>query len=413
MAINSARLQQTLQKLAEYGALPDGGTTRLTYSREFMQAQEYLRQEMEQAGMTTEIDAAGNLIGTLRGKQPQLPAVMSGSHLDTVPQGGNFDGVLGIAAALEVARSWQEDGYMPQRSLQVIATAEEEGTAFGMACFGVRVRSGEFKGRQADEIKCTGRAGTLADCLREAGLPQDALSSAACGFGNLAAFVELHIEQGAELDEQEREVGIVTHIVGYDRLHITFCGEANHAGTTAMHRRRDAAAAGAEVIIAVRDLARQDRRFVATVGKFTVEPNVPNIVPGRVSLCVETRSYDDAILQEVRGQVLRIIEQAAAANGVIWQTDGDFHVSAVPLSERLVTTASEEAERLHLDYLALPSWAGHDTQIFAGAGIPAVMLFVPSVRGISHAAAEYSTPENIFRCSCLLDAVLQRLTNEI
>lgn len=412
MAINSERLQNTLHKLAEFGVLTEGGTSRLTYSKEFMQAQVYLQQEMQSIGMTTEVDAAGNLIGTLQGTQPQLPPVMSGSHLDTVPHGGNFDGVLGIVTALEVARSWHEDGYVPERSLQVIATAEEEGTAFGMACFGVRVRSGEFKGQSAAEIKCTGRAGTLADCLNEAGLPQDALTSAAFALDNLAAFVELHIEQGAELDEQQLEAGVVTHIVGYDRLHLTFSGEANHAGTTAMHRRKDAAAAGAEVVLAVRDLARQDKRFVATVGKFIVEPNVPNIVPGRVSLCIETRSYDDAILREVREQVLNIIEAAAAANGVTWQTDGDFHVPAVPMSERLVTAACAEADQLQLKYRTLPSWAGHDAQIFAGAGVPTVMLFVPSVRGISHAPEEYSTPENIFQGCCLLDAVLKKLVSE-
>lgn len=413
MAINSARLQQTLQKLAEYGALPGGGTTRLTYSREFMQAQAYLRQEMEQAGMATEIDAVGNLIGTFSGSQPQLPAVMSGSHLDTVPHGGNFDGALGIVTALETARSWCEEGFVPQRSLKVLAAAEEEGTAFGMACFGVRVRSGEFRGKSADAVKCTGRAGTLADCLREAGLPQDALSSAACGLHDLAAFVELHIEQGAVLDEQKRDTGIVTHIVGYDRLHITFAGEANHAGTTAMHRRHDAAAAGAEVVIAVRDLARSDSRFVATVGKFIVEPNVPNIVPGKVSLCVETRSYSDIILREVRQQVLRIIENAAANNGVSWQTDGDFHVPAVPLSEQIGKVMQEEAERLQLDYLRLPSWAGHDTQIFAGAGVPAGMIFVPSAGGISHAPEEYSSPEHILRGCLLLESVLRRLTEAV
>lgn len=412
MAINSERLQNTLHKLAEFGALTEGGTSRLTYSKEFMQAQAYLQQEMQSIGMTTEVDAAGNLIGTLQGTQTQLPPVMSGSHLDTVPHGGNFDGVLGIVTALEVARSWHEEGYVPERSLQVIATAEEEGTAFGMACFGVRVRSGEFKGQSAAEIKCTGREGTLADCLKEAGLPQDALTSAALGLDNLAAFVELHIEQGAELDEQQLEAGVVTHIVGYDRLHITFSGEANHAGTTAMHRRKDAASAGAEVVLAVRDLARQDKRFVATVGKFIVEPNVPNIVPGKVSLCIETRSYDDAVLREVREQVLNIIEAVAATNGVTWQTDGDFHVPAVPLSERLVTAACVEADTLQLKYRTLPSWAGHDAQIFAGAGVPTVMLFVPSVRGISHAPEEYSTPENIFQGCCLLDAVLKKLVSE-
>lgn len=410
MAVNSKRLEKTLKELACFGALPDGGTTRLSYSREFLAAQEYLRQQMLAVGMEVKTDAVGNLIGTYKGKNEQLPAVMSGSHLDTVPSGGNYDGVLGIVSALEVARSWQEEGFVPQRSLKVIATVEEEGTAFGMACFGVRVRSGEFKNKQAEEIKCTGSEQTLADLLMQAGYSKQALREAAAGFADIKAFVELHIEQGAELDEQKQQAGIVTHIVGYDRLHLTLIGEGNHAGTTAMHRRRDAVAAGAEIVLGMRDLARNDKRFVATVGKFTVEPNVPNIVPGKVHLCIETRSYADEILQEVRGKVLKLVEQAAGNNDVQVITDGDFHVSAVPLNQDIINAAVSEAERLNLKYIKLPSWAGHDAQIIAGS-VPAGMIFVPSQNGISHAKEEFTSIEDIFSGTELLEAVLRRLTS--
>lgn len=410
MAVNSKRLEKTLKELACFGALPDGGTTRLSYSREFLAAQEYLRQQMLAVGMEVKTDAVGNLIGTYKGKNEQLPAVMSGSHLDTVPSGGNYDGVLGIVSVLEVARSWQEEGFVPQRSLKVIATVEEEGTAFGMACFGVRVRSGEFKNKQAEEIKCTGSEQTLADLLMQAGYSKQALREAAAGFADIKAFVELHIEQGAELDEQKQQAGIVTHIVGYDRLHLTLIGEGNHAGTTAMHRRRDAVAAGAEIVLGMRDLARNDKRFVATVGKFTVEPNVPNIVPGKVHLCIETRSYADEILQEVRGKVLKLVEQAAGNNDVQVITDGDFHVSAVPLSQEIINVAVSEAERLKLKYIKLPSWAGHDAQIIAG-NVPAGMIFVPSRNGISHAKEEFTSIEDIFSGTELLEAVLRRLTS--
>lgn len=410
MAVNSNRLEKTLKELACFGALPDGGTTRLSYSREFLAAQEYLRQQMLAVGMEVKTDAVGNLIGTYKGKNEQLPAVMSGSHLDTVPSGGNYDGVLGIVSALEVARSWQEEGFVPQRSLKVIATVEEEGTAFGMACFGVRVRSGEFKNKQAEEIKCTGSEQTLADLLMQAGYSKQALREAAAGFADIKAFVELHIEQGAELDEQKQQAGIVTHIVGYDRLHLTLIGEGNHAGTTAMHRRRDAVAAGAEIVLGMRDLARNDKRFVATVGKFTVEPNVPNIVPGKVHLCIETRSYADEILQEVRGKVLKLVEQAAENNNIEVVTDGDFHVSAVPLSQDIINAAVSEAERLNLKYIKFPSWAGHDAQIIAGS-VPAGMIFVPSKNGISHAKEEFTSIEDIFSGTELLEAVLRRLTS--
>lgn len=410
MAVNCKRLEQTLKDLSSFGALPEGGTTRLSYSREFLAAQEYLRQQMLSVGMKTEIDPIGNLIGTYPGREEQLPAVMSGSHLDTVPAGGNYDGVLGIVSALEVVRSWQEEGFIPLRSLKVIATVEEEGTAFGMACFGVRVRSSEFKDKQAEEIKCTGSEQTLADLLKQAGYDKDALHKGAVGLEDIKAFVELHIEQGAELDEQKQQVGVVTHIVGYDRLHLTLIGEGNHAGTTAMHRRRDAAAAGAEIVLAVRNLARNDSRFVATVGKFTVEPNVPNIVPGKVHLCIETRSYTDEILQEVRRKVLELVVQAADNNNVSVMTDGDFHVSAVPLNQGIIAAAASEAENLKLKYMKLPSWAGHDAQIFAGS-VPTGMIFIPSKNGISHAKEEFSSLEDIYNGTRLLEAVLRRLTD--
>lgn len=408
--ISSERIQKTLSDIAKFGALSEGGTTRLSYSKDFMAAQEYLRQAMLAAGMTVELDPIGNLIGTYAGTDSSLPAVMSGSHLDTVPGGGNFDGILGIVAALEVARSWHESGYRPRRSLKVIATIEEESTAFGLSCFGVRVRSGEFKDADPAGIKCVSQEGTLLDRLHDAGLADDALHAAATGFDDIAAFIELHIEQGAQLDEDKCPCGIVTHIVGYDRMYITLLGEANHAGTTAMHRRHDAAAAGAEIILGVQALAQADKSFVATCGKFDVEPNVGNIVPGKVTMCIETRSYDDKILTAVRQKVLGVIERGTVKNGVTWQVEEDFHVPAVPLSEKIINCMEEAATELAQPHCQLPSWAGHDAQIFASAGVPTGMIFVPSVNGISHAKAEYSRPEEIFTGVKLLSKVLEKLT---
>lgn len=406
MAVNSERIQKVLQTVAGFGAQADGSTTRLSYSREFRQAQEYLQQLMESIGMQTEIDAVGNLIGTYSGTDTSLPAVMSGSHLDTVPNGGNYDGILGIAAALEVAYSWHEEGFRPKRSLKVIATAEEEGTAFGMACFGVRARSGEFKELLPEQIKCTASAQTLRDLLgTDTG---NALADGAVGFKDIKSFVELHIEQGAELDEQNLEAGIVTHIVGYDRLHLVITGEANHSGTTAMHRRKDAAAAGAEIILAVRDLAAADPRIVATVGKFSVEPNVPNIVPGKVRLCIETRSYANEILDEVGSKIEQLLEAIALKNAVVIERENKFRVDAVPLATAIINTMEECAVALGLQYRKLPSWAGHDAQILAAA-VPTGMIFVPSVRGISHSKEEYSRPERIFAGTLLLEKVLRNL----
>lgn len=409
MAVNKQRIMDMLQAMAAFGGTECGGTTRLSYSPVFMQAQAYLEQQMLALGMKTERDAAGNLIGTYAGTEPDLQPVMSGSHLDTVPHGGNFDGILGIICALETVRSWYEDGYRPRRSLQVIATVEEEGTAFGLGCFGVRARSGEFSSMRPESIVCQSGQGTLADRLREAGLPHDALQRAA-GLGSLKAFIELHIEQGAELDEHHRSAGIVSHIVGFDRIHFILKGEANHAGTTAMHRRCDAAAAGASVILEVQKLARADRRFVATVGRFSIWPNVPNIVPGRAAFCVEIRSYSNEVLREVHDMVIEIVSRAAAANNVVWEVENDFHVDAVPLSADIIGIMQAAAAECKLDCAVMPSWAGHDSQIFASAGVPSGMIFVPSVRGISHASEEYSRPDEIAAGAVLLENVLRRLT---
>lgn len=407
--IRSERIEATLQKIAEFGAVPEGGTTRLSYSKEFLAAQEYLRQEMLKLGMDVEVDPIGNLVGTYKGSDSDLAPVMSGSHLDTVPLGGNYDGILGAIAALEVARSWHEEGYVPKRSLQVIATIEEEGTSFAMACFGVRVRCGEFVKQKATDIPCAVQDGTLADCLAFAGLPSNALQAAAKAVMP-STFIELHIEQGAELDEQKLPAGIVTSIVGFDRLHLVLKGESNHAGTTAMHRRKDAVAAGAAIALGVQALARKDKRFVATVGNFTVEPNVPNIVPGKVSLCIETRSYSDDILQEVREMVMKVIAAAVADNNVEYEIAGDFHNFAMPMNEEIINTMVEAAEEIKLNAVKLPSWAGHDAQIFAKAGVPTGMIFVPSINGVSHAKEELSRPEEILRGVELLDVVLRKLT---
>lgn len=408
MTIQRERIKKTLTGLAEYGASPQGGTTRLSYTETYLGAQAFLGTEMAAAGMQVEIDPVGNLIGTYQGLEPELPVVLSGSHLDTVPDGGNFDGALGIVAALECVRSWNEFGYIPKRSVQVIATIEEECTAFGMACFGARVRSGEFKNQQPQEITHLA-GGTLADCLQQSHLPLTALQAAAVGFENISAFVELHIEQGAELDQQQVDCGAVTAIVGYDRLFLTVLGEANHAGTTSMKRRKDALAAAAEIVLGVQALAAADERFVATVGQLEVEPNAVNIVPGRVQLSIETRSYDDNVLVEVRESIMALLRQIEVKNGVRVAQTNDFHVAAVPMSVQIVDIIQKAAASCSISCLSMPSWAGHDAQIFSLRGVPTGMIFVPSIGGISHAPEECSDYAAVTKATQVLEKTLRVL----
>ena len=408
MAVQYERIKKTIAALAAYGTLPQGGTTRLSYTAEYLAAQAFLQREMLESGMLAEVDPIGNLIGTYVGREPELTAVMSGSHLDTVPAGGNFDGALGIVAALECVRSWQEEGYRSKRTVQVIATIEEECTAFGMACFGVRVRGGEFK-KQKPEFIVHLTGGSLAECLQAAGLPHSALQDAAVGFQDLAAFVELHIEQGADLEERGLTCGAVTAIVGYDRLFLTLHGEANHAGTTSMRRRRDALAAAAEVILGVKELAEADDRFVATVGQLNVAPNAVNIVPGKVQLAIETRAADDRVLAEVRAKIMSLLERTASKSGVVITKENDFHVAAVPLSESVRKVIEQSAAECGVSFQAMPSWAGHDAQIFAASGVPTGMIFVPSINGVSHSKEESSDFQSVTQAVKVLEKTLKTL----
>lgn len=408
MAVQYERIKKTIAALAAYGTLPQGGTTRLSYTAEYLAAQAFLQREMLESGMLAEVDPIGNLIGTYVGREPELTAVMSGSHLDTVPAGGNFDGALGIVAALECVRSWQEEGYRPKRTVQVIATIKEECTAFGMACFGVRVRGGEFK-KQKPEFIVHLTGGSLAECLQAAGLPHSALQDAAVGFQDLAAFVELHIEQGADLEERGLTCGAVTAIVGYDRLFLTLHGEANHAGTTSMRRRRDALAAAAEVILGVKELAEADDRFVATVGQLNVAPNAVNIVPGKVQLAIETRAADDRVLAEVRAKIMSLLERTASKSGVVITKENDFHVAAVPLSESVRKVIEQSAAECGVSFQAMPSWAGHDAQIFAASGVPTGMIFVPSINGVSHSKEESSDFQSVTQAVKVLEKTLKTL----
>lgn len=412
MHINGERIQNHLKEIAKFGALAEGGTTRYTYSKEWRDALNVLKGYAAAIGMEVYTDSIGNTIFCYKGRNPELKPVMCGSHLDTVKAGGNYDGILGILSAFEVAESWYDAGFRPERSLQIIATAEEEGNSFGQACFSVAVRAGLFKNKTAAEIECRVKEGTLADRLKECGLPTDALQSAAIGFDDIHTYVELHIEQGAELDEKNIPVGAVTAIVGYDRLYITLKGEANHSGTTAMHRRKDALVGAAEIVINVNKLANKDKRFVATVGKLEVKPNMANIVPGEVSLVVETRSYTDEILKEVREYILDIINDACNNNGLTWQIDGDFHNCACELDKDIINCTMEAAKEVNIEAIELPSWAGHDAQIVSCSGVPTGMIFVKSINGISHAKEEYSTPEDILAGVRVLDKVLRKLTGK-
>jgi hydantoinase/carbamoylase family amidase len=410
MGVNLTQIRKFFNDLKVIGRNDEGGITRLSYSSDFRQAQELVRSYMEQAGMEVEVDPIGNLIGSYRGKDEDLPVVISGSHLDTVPNGGAFDGALGVVVAVECIRCWHEQGWRPQRTVKVIAFVEEEGTRFGLACLGSRVMLGEFSSQSPENI-VDASGHSLLQFLTETGLDPDAFSHAGGIQHQTLCFIELHVEQGAELEQNAIPVGIVSAIVGIDRLNVKIEGKANHAGTTPMDRRQDALVAAALFVSYIYKQASASKgKYVATVGKLNVSPNAENIVPGEVCLTIEIRAEDVAMIDKVRSKFLNRLRKVQAQYNVKAEIMKVNRIPPVQLDGMVTNHICAAGKRLGIEYKILPSWAGHDAMSFAKF-VPTGMIFVPSINGISHSPAEESDWDSIMKAAQLLEETLRGLSS--
>ena len=396
MSISLEKLELLFAKLAAYGKNSEGGLSRLSYSSEFVASQTMLSEFMTNIGMTVEIDAVGNLIGTYPGRDNSLPPVCCGSHLDSVPNGGTFDGALGIVTALECIRSWHEENWQPLRPVKVIAFVEEEGTLFGCGCLGSRAMTGELQGIEPTDFT-TSDGHTLPQLLANCNLDFASFNEGNT-FENNASFIELHIEQGATLDESGHSVGIVSAIVGIKRLTITICGKANHAGSTAMHRRQDA-------------LLASGGSYVATVGKLDVFPNAENVIPGKVQMTIEIRSADMAAVEAVKEKIMRKYTQVSTQYKVTIETITEYNLAPMPMDAELIKVIADASESLGIEYQILPSWAGHDAMII-GRHLPTAMIFVPSINGISHSPLELSEWPAIEKATRVLNRTLKTLAEK-
>jgi allantoate deiminase len=350
---------------------------------------------MREAGLDVSVDPAGNLFGRSAGISGD-GEIWSGSHLDSVPQGGRFDGVLGVVAALEAV-----ERLGPQnRTIAVVAFRDEEGWRFGRGCFGSRalcgrLRAGELETRDGDGV-------SIAAALRS--LELGAIPESGWLERPPAAFVELHVEQGPVLDALGSPLGIVTSIAGLARLQVTFAGHGGHAGTTPMARRRDALVAAARFVIAVKEAADAREQAVATVGHLTVEPNAANVVPARVRLLVDARAPEPASLSALVDEI-----EAAAGEGHV-QNLG--RLPPVEMDTGLRTALREAVGDLGLLAPHLPSGAGHDAGVLADAGVPSAMLFVRSgAGGVSHAPEELTDDADVALAVDALERVLARLSS--
>ena len=403
-----ARVRADLDALAEFGRDPSGGWTRRAFSPADVAAHDWFAGRARAAGLTVRLDGFGNLVARREGRAgPGAPAMAMGSHLDTVPGGGPLDGALGVLAGLEVARRLIERDALGRFAIEVIAFRDEEGR-FG-SLPGSRAMAGRLPLDRLDRMRAAD-GGHLVDALREAGLDPAGIGAAARAPGEIAAWLELHIEQGPVLETAGRPVGIVTAIAGQTRWRLDFRGRPDHAGTTPMGLRRDAFAAAARFADRFRDLILGEggAQTRGTIGFVEVSPNAGNVVPGRVRLGLEIRDVEEGRPQALGERAMALAAAVGAEFGVEVDTNCTNSAPTVMMDARLRAVLAEAARACGVAPLELPSGAGHDAGIIAAIA-PAAMLFAPSIGGRSHCPEEAMNEADLALCVDVLEAAMLRL----
>lgn len=401
--VNGDRLNASISRLAKVGKLPNGEICRLAFTPEDLQARYLVQQWMVEAGMTVRSDAAGNLIGRYAGTVDSAPALATGSHIDTVPSGGPYDGVLGVLAGIEVVRTLRENNLQLKHPIEVIVFTDEESSMIGCQAMAgtALLRSPE---RYQPKI-----GGSIQDCLEAIGGNWKGLASARRTREDMAAFVELHVEQGAVLERTKKAIGIVQGVVGMLRKKITITGQANHAGTTPMNMRQDALVAAAQIVLAVQQIAlSMPSEPVATVGSLTVSPNAVNIIPGTVELTVDMRDLSQECLNEMLERLQQEITAIAAVTDTTIELSPGLSVRPTLAAPQIQATIEAVCQDLGFSYCSLPSRAGHDS-LEMGRITDMGMIFVPSQAGLSHSGEEYTSPEQCTQGATVLLHTLMRL----
>jgi N-carbamoyl-L-amino-acid hydrolase len=401
MKIDRTRLETTIEELGKVGATERGGLTRLALSDEDKRGRDLMTAWMREAGLRVSVDQMGNIFGERAG-EPGRPPVMMGSHVDSVPTGGKYDGQLGVLCALEAIRTLNDQRVRTRHPVTLAIFTNEEGARFQPAM----IASGVMAGKIALEDAYNARdkdGRRLVDELERIGY----LGSEPCVPRPLRAYLELHIEQGPQLEEEGLAVGVVEGIVAIAWSRLTIHGVQDHAGPTPMRIRHDALVAAAEVVAGVRGIARRlGGDLVTTVGNLTVAPNIVNAIPGRVSLSIDMRDPSDATLDRARLLLDRVVAEACAREGVTYELEHYWRVPYTPFDREVVDAVERAARAAGARHRRILSGAGHDAQYMAAIG-PAGMVFVPSRGGRSHCEEEFTPMDDIeYGANTLLGAAL-------
>jgi N-carbamoyl-L-amino-acid hydrolase len=402
LRVNSKRIEYRISELSKFGRIPQGGINRVAFSEADIQARQYIMSLMPEAGMKVRIDAAGNIIGRREGRSPKLPALLMGSHIDSVPQGGNYDGALGVIAAIECVLILHENNIITRHPLEVVVFSDEEGGLVGS-----RTMIGKMTAQGLEVVSHSGK--TVRQGIQALGGNPERLPGAIRGKGDIKSFIEVHIEQGSFLDSGEIDIGVVQGIVGIQWWDITIEGVANHAGTTPMNKRHDALLTAAHLIIAVNKVVTSvPGRQVGTVGRIKAEPGAPNVIPGKVLMSLEIRDLEEKKINTLYEKIKKEAGALAQRFGTrISFTPIDAKSIPAPMDKRVIKVISESAGELGYSYKFMPSGAGHDAQNMAVI-VPTGLIFVPSVGGISHSPKEYTRAKDMVNgANVLLQSILK------
>lgn len=403
-SINPARLNRTLQELGRIGETPQG-MQRIAFSPADLAGREYTISLMQRAGLKTRVDTAANIIGRREGSDPALPAIAMGSHTDTVPSGGKYDGALGVMAAIECVQTLADNNITLRHPVETLVFTNEEGTRIHRWLIGSRAMAGLLEPEDLNAVDDEGVH--LSARMADIGGNLSRVAEAARKPSELAAYLELHIEQGPTLHQSGTPIGVVTGITGRAVLEVEVKGTANHAGTTPMSARHDALVSASRIVLEVQKVAGElETCRVGTVGSLLAHPNAVNVVPGSVRLGVEFRDTSMSALAAAEDELRRAAAAVASSDGVEIEIERHRVTESVPIDARMQDLVEAAAARMGLGHAKLPSGAGHDAQAIAAITNMA-MIFVPSTNGISHAPEEFSTPADCANgAQALLEALL-------
>lgn len=402
-------IEDLIEELSQYGKEKNGnGLSRLLYDKNWVKAQEKLYELMEAEDLEVNYDGVGNLFAKLEGKEYKKETVMTGSHIDTVKEGGKYDGQYGVVAGLLAIKYLKNKYGKPLRNIEVVSIAEEEGSRFPYVFWGAKNIFNLVDPQEVENLKDT-EGISFVKAMNQAGFQLDNCNDSRSDIKN---FIELHVEQGCRLETNKKSVGVVTAIAGQNRYNIEIIGNPNHAGTTPMRLRNDALHGATIIINELMELANKyGDPLVCTVGELNVKPNIVNVIPGKVMFSIDLRHTDQVILDRFSEKLENIVTKIVDERGLESNLEKWMEEPPTPMDAEIIETIESQCKKNDFDYMIMHSGAGHDSQIFA-KHVPTGMLFVPSQNGISHSPEEFTKTKDLVNGVKILIDTLYELAYE-